>query len=41
MGKKTVLVESDIESDPVFSDDEDAPVAVKMSDAKHHYEKQQ
>ena len=42
MGKK---VAKEVESDEFdednfeFSDDEDAPTAVKMSDAKHHYEK--
>lgn len=38
MGKK-VLVDSDFEEDFQFLDDEDAPVAVKMSEAKQHYEK--
>lgn len=37
MGKKGVI---ESEDDFDFSDDDDAPVAVKMSDAKHQYEKQ-
>lgn len=41
MGKKAVVVESDFDEDFQFSDDEDAPVAVKLSDAKQHYEKLQ
>ena len=45
MGKKVKQEESEIDDnfsdvDNIqFSDDEDAPVTVKMSDAKHKYEK--